>query len=99
MFQIGSSTVSWSSRKQATVAKPSTGTEYVALSSATQEAAWLCRLKEDLGRQMDAPTTNYEDNQLETLSWQRMPKTITKLNALIFVIILFLKELFPTKSR
>ena len=62
MFQIGSSTVSWSSRKKATVAKSSTGAECVALSSATQEAVWL-RLMEDLGRQMDAPTTIYEDNQ------------------------------------
>ena len=63
VFQIGSSTVSWSSRKQATVAKSSTEAEYVALSSATQEAVWLRRLMEDLGRQMDAPTTIYEDNQ------------------------------------
>ena len=65
MFQIGSSTVSWSSRKQGTVAKSSTEAEYVALSSATQEAIWLRRLMEDVGRQimMDAPTTIYEDNQ------------------------------------
>ena len=34
VFQIGRSTVSWSSRKQATVAKSSTEAEYVALSSA-----------------------------------------------------------------
>ena len=63
VFQIGTSTVSWSSRKQATVAKSSTEAEYVALSSATQEAVWLRRLMEDLGREMAAPTTIYEDNQ------------------------------------
>ena len=63
VFQIGSSTVSWSSRKQGTVAKCSTEAEYVALSSATQEAIWLRRLIEDVGRQMDALTTIYEDNQ------------------------------------
>ena len=63
MFQIGSGTVSWSSRKQQTVAKSSTEAEYVALSSATQEAVWLRRLMKDLRRQMDAPTTIYEDNQ------------------------------------
>ena len=63
VFQIGRSTVSWSSRKQATVAKSSTEAEYVALSSATQEAVWLCRLMEDLGKHLDAPTTIYEDNQ------------------------------------
>ena len=49
--------------KQATVAKSSTEAEYVALSSAKQEAVWLRRLMEDLGRQMDAPTTIYEDDQ------------------------------------
>ena len=37
--------------------------EYVALSSATQDAVWLRCLMEDLGRQMDAPTTIYEDRQ------------------------------------
>ena len=63
VFQIGSGTVSWSSRKQQTVAKSSTEAEYVALSSATWEAVWLRRLMKDLGRQMDAPTTIYEDNQ------------------------------------
>ena len=79
MFQIGSGTVSWSSRKQQTVAKSSTEVEYVALSAATQEAVWLRHLiinnqsinlyltticfKADLGRQVDTPTTIYEDNQ------------------------------------
>ena len=63
VFQIGSSTVSWSSKKQATVAKSSTEAEYVALSSATQEAVWLRGLMGDLGRQMDAPPTIYEDRR------------------------------------
>ena len=63
VFQIGSSTVSWSSRKQATVAKSSTEAEYVALSSATLEAVRLRRLMEGLGRQMDVQTTIYEGNQ------------------------------------
>ena len=63
VFQIGSSTISWSSKKQATVAKSSTEAEYVALSSATQEAVWLPSLMGDLGRQLDAPTIIYEDNQ------------------------------------
>ena len=63
VFQIGSGTVSWSSRKQQTVAKSSTEAEYVALSSATQEAVWPRCLMKDLGKQMDASTTIYEDNQ------------------------------------
>ena len=43
-FYIGNSLISWSSRKQATVAKSSTEAEYVGLSFATQEAIWLLRL-------------------------------------------------------
>ena len=63
VFQFENGTISWSSRKQPTVAKPSTEAEYVALSSATQEAIWLRCLMKDFGKQTDAPTTIYEDNQ------------------------------------
>ena len=63
VFQIGSSTVSWCSRKQATVAKSTTEAEYVSLSLATQEAVWLRRLMNDLGNRMMLPTLIYEDNQ------------------------------------
>ena len=62
VFQFGNGTISWSSRKQPTVAKSSTEAGYVALSSATQETIWLRCLMKD-GKQMDAPTTIYEDNQ------------------------------------
>ena len=63
VFQFGNGTISWSSRKQRTVAKSSTEAEYVALSLATQEAIWLRCLMKDFGKQTDAPTTIYEDNQ------------------------------------
>ena len=63
VFQFGNGTISWSSRKPPTVAKSSTEAEYVVLSSATQEAIWLRRLMKDFGKQTDAPTTIYEDNQ------------------------------------
>ena len=63
VFQIGGATVSWCSRKQSTVAKSSTEAEYVALSSATQEAIWLRRLMKDLGSITDKPTTIFQDNQ------------------------------------
>ena len=63
VIQFGSGTISWSSREQSTGSKSTTEAEYVSLSSAAQEAIWLRRLMKDLGRQMDAPTTIYEDNQ------------------------------------
>ena len=63
VFQIGDSAISWSSRKKPNVAKSSTEAEYVALSSAAQEAVWLRRLMKDLGRSVDRSTTIYEDNQ------------------------------------
>ena len=47
---------------QATVAKFSTEAEYVALRSGSCMATPSIR-PGDLGRQMDAPTTIYEDNQ------------------------------------
>ena len=63
VFQVGQSTVSWCSKRQATVAKSTTEAEYVALSQATQEAVWLRHLLTDLGYSMNSPTTVFEDNQ------------------------------------
>ena len=63
VFQIGQSTVSWCSKREATVAKSTTEAEYVALSQATQEAVWLRHLLADLGYSMNSPTTVFEDNQ------------------------------------
>ena len=73
VFQIGNCTVSWSSNKQATVAKSSTEVEYVALSSAAQEAIWLRTLMKDLGNKLKAATLFYEDNQ-GAIELSRNPK-------------------------
>ena len=62
-FYVGESLVSWSSRKQCTVAKSTTEAEYVALSSASQEAIWLRRLLNDLHYHNNSATIIYEDNQ------------------------------------
>ena len=62
-FQLGNATITWSSRRQQTVARSSTEAEYVALSAATQECIWLRRLVESLGIKIDLPTTIFEDNQ------------------------------------
>ena len=72
-YHIGRSLVSWSSRKQATVAKSSTEAEYVALSFATQEAIWLRRLMSSIGCSAASPTVIFEDNQ-GAIELSRNPK-------------------------
>ena len=62
VFQIGSSSISWSSKRQKTVARSSTEAEYVALSMASQEAIWLRCLLNDMSLPIQAPTVIYEDN-------------------------------------
>ena len=62
-FHLGQSLISWSSRKQVTVAKSSTEAEYVALSCATQEAVWLRRLLNDIQCPQNSATLINEDNQ------------------------------------
>ena len=55
--------ISWLSKKQAIVALSTSEAEYVALCTATQEAAWLRRLLTDLKVTNSEPTVVMEDNQ------------------------------------
>jgi hypothetical protein len=62
-FTLGSTMVSWCSRKQSSVALSTTEAEYIALSVAVREAVWLHKLLTDLfDHEMD-PTTIHCDNQ------------------------------------
>lgn len=63
MFSLGSGAVSWSSKKQQTVALSSTEAEYIAATGATCQAIWLRRVLEDLGLKQEAPTVIYCDNK------------------------------------
>lgn len=63
VFKVANCTVSWCSKKQASVTKSTTEAEYIALSQATQEAIWMRRLLTDIGCKSEEPTTMYEDNQ------------------------------------
>ena len=63
VFQIQSNTVSWCSKRQPTVSKSSTESEYIALSGACQGAVWLRRLLADIGLEQKGPSTIYEDSQ------------------------------------
>ena len=55
--------ISWSSKKQVTVATSSSEAEYVAMSAATTEAIWLRGLLTDLGEHLDSPIKIFEDNR------------------------------------
>lgn len=63
VFKVYSSTVSWATRKQTSVALSSAEAEYMALSVAVTEAIWLRRLLVDLGVNMNGATVLHEDNQ------------------------------------
>jgi hypothetical protein len=63
LFQLGGSSISWSSHKQMSVALSSTEAEYVAAAYASQEAVWLRQLHNDLGEPAVGATRLYEDNQ------------------------------------
>ena len=73
VFQIGSSTVSWSSKRQSTVALSSTEAEYIALAHATQEAIWLRTLFHSMGFAQQKPMKIFEDNQ-GTIALAKNPK-------------------------
>ncbi|XP_055615246.1 uncharacterized protein LOC129761546 [Toxorhynchites rutilus septentrionalis] len=63
LFQVYGNTVSWSSKKQTTVATSSSEAEYVALSAGVTEAIWLTGLLGDLGVKITKPIPIYEDNR------------------------------------
>ena len=70
-FQIGGSTISWMSKCQSIVALSTIEAEYVALSTATQEAIWLHALLKGMGFAQKSPTTIF-DNQ-ETIVLTKNP--------------------------
>ena len=73
VFQVQGNTVSWCSKRQGCVARSTTEAEYIALSTASQEAVWLRRLLESVLKKQDKPITLYEDNQ-GTIELTKNPK-------------------------
>jgi hypothetical protein len=62
MFSFGSGDISWSSKKQPTVALSSTEAKYRGAVIAACEIVWLQKLLSDLGQSVDAPIVIYCDN-------------------------------------
>lgn len=62
-FMLGSSCISWFSKKQATVATSSCEAEYRAAFTATVECVWLRKLLADLLVGQTAPTVIHTDSQ------------------------------------
>ena len=61
-FTLGSGMISWSSRKQRTVADSSTAAEYIAASEASRECVWLRALLHGIGITQTKPTPIFCDN-------------------------------------
>ena len=62
MFSLGSAAITWSSKKQPTVALSSTKAEYRGAAAAACEVAWLEMLLGDLGIQVQRPVVIHCDN-------------------------------------
>jgi len=67
MFSFGSGVVSWSNKKQPTVALSSTEAEYIGAVIVACEVVWLQKLLLDLGQSVDVPVVIYCDNISSTL--------------------------------
>lgn len=63
VFKLYGNTVSWASRKQATVSKSSTEAEYVALTEAVSECEWIKKLLVKMGIKYNQPIQIHEDNE------------------------------------
>ena len=63
LFLMSEGAVTWSSKKQPIVTLSTAEAEYVSLSTAAQEATWICHLLSDLHMLPKEPTTIMEDNQ------------------------------------
>ncbi|MCO5579407.1 hypothetical protein L7F22_033262 [Adiantum nelumboides] len=71
-FILGSSCISWLSKKQPTMATSSCEAEYKAVFTATLECVWLRRLMADLDVGQDTANTIYTDSQ-SALAFARNP--------------------------
>lgn len=62
IIYLGSTPVSWSSKKQKRVARSSTEAEYRAVANTSSEVRWICSLLQELGIKVPAAPMIYCDN-------------------------------------
>jgi hypothetical protein len=62
-FLLGTSLISWRSKKQSVVARSSTKAEYRALADTTSELIWLRLLLQDMSVSLSSATPVYCDNR------------------------------------
>lgn len=72
IFNLGSGSIAWASKKQDSTALSSTEVEYMAASAASCQAIWLRRLLFELGVAQQGPTILYCDNR-STISITKNP--------------------------
>lgn len=63
VFNLGSGAISWSSKKQDTMALSSSEAEYMAATTASCQAVWLRKLLADLQQEQIGPTEIWCDNK------------------------------------
>jgi hypothetical protein len=63
VYNLAGGAISWSSKKQTSIALSSTEAEYIAGAHAAKEVVWLRRLLTELGLSLNGPTTLLMDNQ------------------------------------
>ena len=62
VFKFSDCAVSWSSRRQTSVAQSTSEAEYVSAGAAALEATWLRDFAQELGHPQDGPTTLFSDS-------------------------------------
>jgi hypothetical protein len=63
LIKMGSGAVSWSAKKQTTVADSSTEAEYISASLASREILWMRNLLTEIGVEVKGPSPLMVDNQ------------------------------------
>jgi hypothetical protein len=76
-FDLGTGTISWSSKKQAMVSISTTEAEYIAAEHGVKEAVWLCTLLKLVGYEQRNPTLMRCDNNSAITSPRILHFTLT----------------------